>query len=134
MRFDAGTRATLRARILRNVAVHPLTGCWIWRRRANNSGYGVINVRVDGRSIPVPLFVHRVAYWVFKRMPPHGRHVAHSIRCVSQRCCNPDHLRATTQSSKERDKKRAARWRRRNLREIHPPVHLQADEPHRRAA
>lgn len=133
MRLGAKAREKLRARITRNIAIHPVTGCWIWKRRANNGGYGTITVRLPDYENPVTLLVHRVSYWAFKRKVPAGRHVAHSVRCVSQKCCNPDHLRATTQSCNERDKKKAERWRRRWVRELHPPVHM-ADQPVREAA
>lgn len=119
-------RERLRARILANVKVTPC-GCWLWKLRANNGGYGVMSVWLDGYSYAVKLYVHRVAYFAWKRRPPKGKPIAHSYRCLSQLCCNPEHLRATTQSANERDKKRARAWRLLHLREVHPPVHLVAE-------
>lgn len=116
-------REQMQERIRRNVEVCPCSGCWIWARRANNGGYGVMSVVIDGRHVKA--LAHRVAYWAFKRAVPRGRVVAHSYRCSSQLCCNPAHLRATTQSNNERDKRRAKLWRLRTFREIHPPVYLQ---------
>ncbi len=127
-------RYRLQSRIRKNVTIDADTGCWLWKLRKNNSGYGVVSVRLKGYVHPVKLFAHRLSYAVFKRMPPRNRQIAHSFRCVGPSCCNPEHLRATTQSANERDKKRAAAWRRRKkkLREVFPPTHLQ--EPLREAA
>lgn len=123
MKRQPDYKRRLRVRIQKNVAIHPITGCWVWKLRKNNGGYAVMSVRVEGYLHPVKLLVHRVSYEVFKRKPRAGHVIAHSIRCVSPACCNPEHLRATTQASNCRDIKRAARWRERYLREVFPPVH-----------
>jgi hypothetical protein len=112
MRYTPPRREQLRLRILRNVLVDEVTGCWLWRRRKNNNGYGIFTVRVKGYLTPRPLFAHRVSYEVFKRGIPEGRVVAHS--CARRACVNPAHLRATTASENERDK-----YRRRA-----PPLHV----------
>jgi hypothetical protein len=124
MHLTPPQREGLRQRILKNVVVDALSGCWLWQRRRNNSGYPTLTFRIPGYDHPVTLLAHRVAYVVFKRMPPAGLHIAHSIKCVSQLCVNPEHLRATSQSGNERDKKRARRWRQRELRELHAPKHF----------
>jgi hypothetical protein len=118
----AERREALRERIKRNVRVECVSGCWLWTGRANK-GYGTLTVRLPGYDTPRPLYAHRVAYEVFKRRPPDGLHIAHSIRCVSPLCCNPDHLTAKTPSANMLDKRPAKRWRERNLREIWPPTH-----------
>lgn len=123
MNLTPDLKMRLRDRIRRNIVVDAAAGCWLWARRINNSGYGVMSIRIEGYRHPVKFFVHRVSYAVFKRTPAEGRVIAHSIRCVNPSCCNPEHLRATTQSANERDKKRAERWRKRQLREVPPPVH-----------
>ena len=106
----------LRERIVRNTILHPDFGCWIWMGRKDAGGYGRITIRVrDGRGHPIPMRVHRVAYEVFRRAIPRGRHVAHHFKCVSPLCCNPWHMRATSQSSNERDKARSRRWRTKHI-------------------
>lgn len=117
--------ARLRARIERHIEVEPINGCWLWKGR-HNKGHGVMSVRISGYKKPRPLYVHRVAWEAYhERRIPRGRVVAHSYKCVAPRCCNPDHLRATTQSVNNRDQRRAKRWRERKLSEgvIFPPLH-----------
>lgn len=97
----------MQRRILRNVAVDPETGCWIWKGRKNNKGYGIFTARLDGYDTPRPLFAHRVSYEAFKRGIPEGRVIAHN--CNRRPCVNPLHLRATTPSGNEKDKHRPRR-------------------------
>lgn len=116
--------AKLRARIIRNVEVEPISGCWLWKGRRNNVGYGIITVRRPGYRTPRPMFVHRVSWEAFhERSMPRGRVGAHSYRCVSQACANWEHVRATTQSHNCRDKKRSSVWRQRVVRMEFPPLH-----------
>lgn len=117
--------ARLRARIERQIQIEPISGCWLWTGR-NNKGHGIMSVRVQGYKNPRPLYVHRVAWEAYhERRIPAGRVVAHSYKCVAARCCNPDHLRATTQGSNLRDQRRAKRWRERKITEgvLFPPLH-----------
>lgn len=99
------------ARILNNITIEPINQCWLWRGSGNkHTGYGYITIRRP-KERPHRFIVHRVAYMVFRRALPKGREAAHSFKCVSKRCCNPYHIRATTRSANERDKKRAKGWR-----------------------
>jgi len=76
---------------------------------------GMVKLTVrNGGQYPVNQYAHRVAYAVFKRTIPVGMFIAHSIKCVGPHCCNPDHLRATSQSNNCKDKARAAKWRLKN--------------------
>lgn len=111
----------LRERILRWVEVDEASGCWIYQGARRRFGYGRMSVRLPGRRHPIPMAVHRVAYWAFKRRPPLGRVIAHAYKCISALCCNPKHLRATTQLRNIRDKKRAAKWRERTLHVLNSP-------------
>jgi hypothetical protein len=116
----------LRARIEKHVIIDPESGCWLWTGRLNK-GHGVIVVRLPGDyRTPRPLYVHRVAWEAYhERKMPVGRVGAHSYKCVAARCCNPSHIRATTQSANNRDQKRARKWRERTLHGgvLHPPTH-----------
>lgn len=115
--------ARLRARILRHVEVHPC-GCWLWTGRVNNCGYPILTARLNGYKHPRPLFAHRVTWEAFhRRRVPRSRVVAHHYRCIAPRCCNPEHLRATTQSSNARDRIRTKRWRAKQIRIEFPPFH-----------
>lgn len=116
-------RSRLMARIMRNVTVHEPSQCWLWTGGLNNIGYGTINMRTEGKKHPTPRQAHRVSWEVFKgRRIPKGRVIAHHYKCVSARCCNPDHLRATTQKANCRDKKRAIAWRLKNPTYWFPPT------------
>jgi hypothetical protein len=116
----------LRQRILRNIVVDEKSGCWIWQGR-KNKGHGVMTVRLPGDyRTPRPLYVHRVAWEAFKeRKMPAGRVGAHSYKCIAASCCNPDHVRATTQSHNIRDQRRAKKWREKTIRgpALFPPIH-----------
>lgn len=115
--------AQMRERILRHISIEPQSGCWLWTGR-KNKGYGTITVRVSGYLTPRPLYVHRVAWEVFReRHFPRGKVAAHGHKCMAPSCCNPFHVRATTQSRNCLDKPKAKRWREQNLSEIFPPMH-----------
>lgn len=83
----------LSARLLSNVLVDPVTGCWEWQRRRNRDGYGMLAVRVNGGD-PVPFGVHVIA-WLLFRGRILARHVC-SHSCDNPPCCNPDHIESKT--------------------------------------
>lgn len=64
------------------------TGCWVWRRGLNDSGYGWI--KSGGRTRRA----HRVAYELVKGPIPDGLEIDHL--CRVRACINPDHLEAVT--------------------------------------
>jgi hypothetical protein len=66
------------------------TGCWLWNRCADRTGYGLIRWR--GRQYRA----HRLAYFAFEGEIPAGYHVHHI--CHVSRCINPDHLEALKQA------------------------------------
>lgn len=114
--------ARMRARILRNCERIAGCDCLLWTGARNNKGYGVMSVRIPGVGHR-KILAHRAAWEAFReRKMPRGRVGAHSYKCVSQACANWEHVRATTQSYNERDKKRAVQWFNR-FRCDFPPTH-----------
>lgn len=125
MKLVQAVKERLRERLMRNVVVDIDSRCWLWQRRTNNEGYAEVQMRLDDYDYPVKVLGHRLSYHIFRRRPPRTRVIAHSVRCISKRCINPEHLRATTQSCNVRDRKRTTEWRRRQLRDLFPPTHFQ---------
>lgn len=82
---------SMRDRIKANVKATK-AGCWVWKARTNNDGYGVVSVRVNGRHLKE--YAHRIAYREWKGEIPKGKEVSH--KCHNERCCNPQHLIAET--------------------------------------
>jgi hypothetical protein len=60
------------------------SGCWLWNRSINSSGYG----QLEGE------FVHRVAYVMANGSIPKGLEVDH--KCGVRNCFNPSHLQLLT--------------------------------------
>ena len=68
----------------------PNTGCWLWDRSINNSGYGT-----SSRGL-----AHRVVYEIENGALLCGEEVDHICRMRS--CVNPDHLVAVSRSENMR--------------------------------
>lgn len=82
----------LKKRLLKNSVVDLDTGCWVWKGKVNNSGYGQLTVRILDKAYPVNLYVHRLAVVIFqgKRLRD-DCHVDH--KCRNTLCINPEHVR-----------------------------------------
>lgn len=75
--------------IKENVEVDEQSGCWIWQKATHKSGYGQLGV--DG----ITKLVHRVVYELVNGPIAPGLVLDHKD-CISNACCNPEHLRPTT--------------------------------------
>jgi hypothetical protein len=84
----------MRARI----AVDAATGCHVWTGWKIPTGYGRIDVRINGRSLKYP--AHRVAYELAKDPIPSGLQIDHL--CRNRACCNPDHMEVVTAAENAR--------------------------------
>ncbi len=62
----------------------PWSGCWIWLKSLNNSGYGTVSIK--GKSA----FAHRFSWEFYRGKIPSGKYVLH--KCDIPSCVNPDHL------------------------------------------
>jgi hypothetical protein len=92
-----------------NYTVAP-SGCWLWRGRVNQRGYG--RILIAGRET----YVHR-AMWERSRHQtiPAGKIICH--KCDVPACINPDHLYLGTHADNHRDMDERGR-------RIAPPVGL----------
>lgn len=84
VRFKSSSSGTPEEAFERSVEYDPNTGCWLWSRPLQESGYGRF-YRFPGESS-----AHRASYSRFKGLIPKGSHVLH--RCDTPACVNPDHL------------------------------------------
>lgn len=74
-------------RIMRNVEVDPISGCWLWTK-ARRSGYATC--RYDKRM----WYVHRLTYVLAVGPVPDGLELDHL--CRVRHCVNPAHLEPVT--------------------------------------
>lgn len=82
------TTKPLRQRFLDKIEIDPVTGCWLWTRYIDRSGYGRFH-----RPTGSPL-AHRYAYEEFVGPVPEGMQLDHL--CRVRRCVNPEHLEPVT--------------------------------------
>jgi len=78
------------------------TGCWTWLGRTTKDGYGLINIRVDGKHTSPR--AHRLAYETLTGAKiGEGMELDH--KCYNRRCINPAHLEEVT-PSENKDRRR----------------------------
>ena len=65
------------------------TGCWVWQRSMNSTGYGRMNVGSQRNRL-----AHRVFYERLVGPIPEGLQLDHL--CFNRACVNPDHLEPVT--------------------------------------
>jgi len=75
-------------------------GCWEWRGRGNQSGYGQLFVGYDGIASR-PVLAHRASWRINVGPIPNGLCVLH--RCDNPPCVNPGHLFLGTRLVNNRD-------------------------------
>jgi len=83
-------------RIFSKITVEPATKCWNWTAaKLKNRGYGVFNFR--GKTE----MVHRLMYAHFVKPIPkgvgNGIPIIDHIVCNNRSCCNPSHLKLSSQ-------------------------------------
>lgn len=75
-------------RIMENIAIDPITGCWIWTQELRGNYSRMAVGRRKSRS------AHVVSYEAVHGKVPAGLELDH--RCRRPACVNPDHLEAVT--------------------------------------
>ena len=84
----------LKNRLMSNVEMIPIAGCWIWMGAIDKHGYG--KIFTDGR----PQRTHRVSFSIHNDETPN--HVLHT--CDVPSCVNPSHLYSGSHSDNMRDR------------------------------
>jgi HNH endonuclease len=80
----------------------PMSGCWLWIRHRNASGYGT--VKAFGTK---SMLAHRASWMIHVGSIPEGMCVLH--RCDTPACVNPEHLWLGTHLENMRDMDRKGR-------------------------
>lgn len=99
-------RTSLKQKIMADVHVCGVTGCWTWLKGTSGDGRGGGYGRIyfDGGMYAV----HR-AMWIIEFGPiPHKKQIDHT--CNNRLCCNPEHLELVThkQNQRRRDERKKA--------------------------
>lgn len=98
-KFKGGDRRQFQPiedRLLQQIAIDPITSCWIWYGDKFAQGYGRISIRGAQKK------THRVAYEVWAGPIPNGMGILHS--CDNRACINPGHLRPGTDKDNTTDR------------------------------
>jgi hypothetical protein len=96
LQLTEAQRDQLRADFLSVITADPDTGCWLFNQRTPD-GYG--RFRVKGAGV---WLIHRLSWHLFYGPHENGRAdnpIQLDHRCQRPACCNPLHLRPTTQSA-----------------------------------
>ena len=94
--FDTLALTSLPPVLAAQIAIDPVSGCWVWTGRLDRDGYG----RIGDRG------AHRTVWLVLHGPIESGLQLDHlchdpavcrlSTRCPHRRCVNPDHLAPAT--------------------------------------
>lgn len=76
----------------RRVDIDPNSGCWLWNRGTDTSGYGKAHIKLVTESVPRKgrHGAHRLSWIAYHGDIPDGMLVLH--QCDTPACINPDHL------------------------------------------
>lgn len=85
----------LEARLLSYLEPDPNSGCWLYSRSVNHSGYGLIMAYKKSQ------LAHRLAYRLWSGPLASEQRLLHA--CDTPSCCNPQHLRIGTQQENIQD-------------------------------
>lgn len=76
--------------LLAHRIIDPITNCWLWTARKNNTQYGVISLTRKDGTRKRDFLVHRVSFEIFKQ--PLINMALHIVECPNKHCFNPEHL------------------------------------------